>query len=286
MVDLHTHSTASDGSLRPSELIDAAVSRGLSALALTDHDTIDGLEEAASAAKTKRINFIPGVELEINWEPGEFHLLGLGITHPSYEFTMALNELCFLREKRNRDILDKMNESGIEVQYEDVKALSKGKIIGRPHFAAFLVSRKIVKNTEQAFDRYLGKNRPFYVRKYGLDLERAVRIIKESGGIPVLAHPLSLYVSWGKLPDLLKSFQEKGIEGIEAWHPAAKVRGCKRLEELGRNMGLYITAGSDFHGESRLDRKLGITAGGKKIDAAFLKIPLIETPNYSTDNIS
>ncbi len=283
MVDLHTHSTASDGSLRPSELIDAAVSRGLSALALTDHDTIDGIEEAASAAKTKNITFIPGVELGINWEPGDFHLLGLGITHPSYEFMMALKELCFLREKRNREIMDKINEAGIDVQYEDVKALSKGKIIGRPHFAAFLVSRKIVKNTEQAFDRYLGKNRPFYIRKYGLDLERAVRIIKESGGIPVLAHPLSLYVSWGKLPDLLKSFQEKGIEGIEAWHPAAKVRGCKRLEELGRKMGLYITAGSDFHGESRLDRKLGITAGGKKIDESFLQIPLIYA---STDNIS
>jgi predicted metal-dependent phosphoesterase TrpH len=270
MIDLHTHSTASDGSLSPSELIDAAASKGLSAIALTDHDTIDGNEEAAIAAKSKNISFIPGVELSIKWEPGEFHLLGLGITHPSDAFNEALKELCFLRENRNREIIGKMNELGIDVQYEEIQALSKGKIIGRPHFAALLVNRKIVRNREQAFDKYLGKDRPFYVAKQGLDLERAIRMIKESGGIPVVAHPMSLYVSWGRLPDLIKSFQEKGIEGIEAWHPATKVRSCKRLEELARSLGLYVTAGSDFHGELRLDRKLGITAGKQKIDDSFL----------------
>jgi predicted metal-dependent phosphoesterase TrpH len=271
MIDLHTHSSASDGSLSPAELIDAAVSKGLSAIALTDHDTIDGIEDAAAAAKEKNITFVPGVELGIKWEPGEFHLLGLGITHPSDSFKEALNELCILRENRNREILDKMIELGIDVQYEDIQALSKGKIIGRPHFAMFLVNRKIVKTREQAFDKYLGKNRPFFVPKQGLDLEKSIQIIKESGGIPILAHPMSLYVSWGKLPDLLKSFQEKGIEGIEAWHPAIKVSACKRLEMLGRSLGLHITAGSDFHGELRLDRKLGITAGKTKIDESFLE---------------
>jgi predicted metal-dependent phosphoesterase TrpH len=272
MIDLHTHSTASDGSLSPRELIEAAVAKGLSALALTDHDTIDGNKEAELAAKEKNITFIPGVELSIKWEPGEFHLLGLGITKPSPEFKQALHELFVLRENRNREILDKMQEQGIDIQYEEVKMLSKGKIIGRPHFAALLVNHKIVKNREQAFDKYLGKNRPFYVPKQGLDLERAILMIKESGGIPVIAHPMSLYVSWGKLPDLLKSFQEKGIEGIEAWHPAIKVNACKRLEVLGRSLGLHITAGSDFHGELRLDRKLGITAGKLKIDDSFLEI--------------
>lgn len=271
MIDLHTHSTASDGSLSPSELIDAAGSKELSALALTDHDTIAGIEEAAFAAKKKNITFIPGVELGIKWEQGEFHLLGLGINHPSGLFHEALDELCFLRENRNREILDKMHELGIDVHYEEIKALSKGKIIGRPHFAAFLVNRKIVKNREQAFDKYLGRDRPLYVPKQGLDLERAIRIIKESGGIPILAHPMSLYISWGKLPYIMKNFKEKGIEGIEAWHPAVKVRACQRLEELGRSLGLYITAGSDFHGESRLDRKLGITAGNQKIDDSFLE---------------
>ncbi len=273
MIDLHTHSTASDGSLSPSGLIDAAVSRGLSALALTDHDTIDGLEEAANAAESKNIIFIPGVELDITWEPGEFHLLGLGITNPSDAFKEALKELYRLRETRNREILNKMNELGIDVQYEKIKMLSKGKIIGRPHFAEFLVNQKMAKNREDAFSRYLGKGRPLYVSKHGIDLERAIHIIKESGGIPVLAHPMSLYVSWGKLPDLIKSFQEKGIEGIEAWHPAVKQGYCKRLEELGRSLGLYITAGSDFHGDFRMDRKIGITSGNKKIDESFLDIP-------------
>ncbi len=271
MIDLHTHSNASDGSFSPSRLIDEAVSRGLTALALTDHDTIDGNGEAAAAAGSKNIIFIPGVELEINWEPGEFHLLGLGIRRPSGEFKKALEELYTLREARNMEILDKMYELGIEVKYEEIKALSKGKIIGRPHFATLLVNRRIVKNREQAFARYLGKDRPFYVPKQGLDLETAIRIIKESGGIPVLAHPLSLYVSWGKLPDLVRSFKDKGVEGIEAWHPAAKLRSCKRLDELGRSLDMYITAGSDFHGEARPDRKLGITAGDRKIDDSFFE---------------
>lgn len=286
MIDLHTHSSASDGSLSPSELIDAAVSVGISALALTDHDTIDGIEEAALAAKLKNIIFISGIELSIQWEPGEFHLLGLGITRPSDSFKEALRELSILRENRNREILEKMNKLGIDVQYEDIKILSKGKIIGRPHFAAFLVNRKIVKKREQAFDKYLGKNRSCYVPKQGLSLERAIHIIKESGGIPVLAHPLSLYVSWGKLPDLIKSFQEKGIEGIEAWHPAAKARACKRLEELGRKMHLQITAGSDFHGEPRPDRKLGLTAGNRKIEDSFLEIFPEMKAQLSIDKIS
>jgi predicted metal-dependent phosphoesterase TrpH len=117
----------------------------------------------------------------------------------------------------------------------------------------------------------LGKGRPLYVPKEGLELGRALALIKEAGGIAVLAHPMSLYVSWGRLPGLIKELAEQGLDGIEAWHPTAKVRACKRLEELGLRLGLFITAGSDFHGETRPDRKLGISAGGRKIEEAILE---------------
>ena len=144
-------------------------------------------------------------------------------------------------------------------------------LVGRPHFGAFLISRRIVKNQEQAFKRWLGKGRPFYVPKEGLPFEQAARLIHQSGGAAVLAHPLSLYVSWGRLPIMLEALKDRGLDGLEAWHPTAAVKACKRLEELGRRFGLCITAGSDFHGSARPERKLGYTAGNRKIENEFLE---------------
>ena len=293
LIDLHTHSTASDGSFSPSALIEEAAKRGLSALALTDHDTVSGLDEAARAARERGLLFIPGIELEIIWNDesgGQFHLLGLGINRPSPGFTLAVDDLARLREERNLEIVDKMNKAGIPVSYDEIKAFagniksdntgqSGRKSIGRPHFAAFLVHKKAVRNREQAFARYLGRGKPFYSSKVGLEFEYAVSLIHESGGIAVLAHPMSLYVSWGRLPSLIQSLKERGLDGIEAWHPTAKVSACKRLEALGKKLCLGVTAGSDFHGEARPDRKLGISAGGKKIDESYLEsVPVIKTP--------
>ena len=275
MIDLHTHSAASDGTLSPSALIDLAVKRGLSAVALTDHDTIEGNAEAASAAAALNLRFMPGIELEIKWNNGgEFHLLGLGIDNPSPGFLATMAEIARRRQERNMEIVEKMNRAGIVTSYDEVISLSgaknaRGHSIGRPHFATFLTKRKVVKSREQAFLRYLAKGKPFYIPKEALDFERAVGIIHESGGIAILAHPMSLFVSWGRLPDLIKDFKEKGLDGLEAWHPAAKVSHCRRFEALGKKLELRITAGSDFHGEASPDRKLGITAGGKKIDDSY-----------------
>jgi predicted metal-dependent phosphoesterase TrpH len=277
LVDLHTHSNASDGSFSPAELIAEAVRQGLCALALTDHDTTSGLEEAALAARKTGLRFIPGIELQIEWNQGggetsgEFHLLGLGLSSPSPGFLETVADLAQRRENRNLEILERMNELSIDTSYDEVKALGGGHSIGRPHFAAFLVQRRIVRNIEQAFSRYLGRGKVLYVPKAGLEFEQAVSVIKESGGIAVLAHPMSLYVSWGRLPGLIKDLKDKGLDGIEAWHPTAKTGACKRLEELGKSLNLAITAGSDFHGAVRPDHKLGITAGGRKIDASFLE---------------
>jgi predicted metal-dependent phosphoesterase TrpH len=275
MIDLHTHSTASDGSLAPAELITLGIRRKLKALALTDHDTVSGVEEAKKAAVGSELFFIPGIELEIagtrEGVQGEFHLLGLGITNVSRAFTEATAMLAHSREVRNREMLDKMEELKISASYDEIKAFSRGKIIGRPHFAAFLVKRRIVKNIPQAFDRYLGKGKPLYVQKTGLEFDHAVSIINESGGLAILAHPMSLYVAWGRLPDIVKNIQSRGLQGLEAWHPTAKVKDCKRLEDMAKSLGLFVTAGSDFHGDFRPDRKLGITAGSRKIEDSLLE---------------
>jgi len=282
MIDLHTHSNVSDGELSPAMLIDEAVKKGLCAIALTDHDSIKGFENAKNAAKQhSNFHFIPGIEININWygsklvsglgPGGEFHLLGLGINKPSPAFISAVDGLFTRREARNREILDRMHELSIEATWEEVTAFSGGHVVGRPHFAAVLVKHKIVRNIKQAFERYLGVGKPLYVPKTGLPFEEAVSIIRESGGIPVLAHPISLYVAWGRLPELIKTLKEMGLMGLEAWHPITKSGQCRRLESLGKSLGLYITEGSDFHGKLCPDRKLGYSGKYRKIGDAVLE---------------
>ncbi len=270
MIDLHTHSRASDGSLTPAELVAHAAERGLSALALTDHDSIEGNAEAAEAAGRSGIRFIPGVELDIEWKRGECHLLGLGLVRPSASLATLLEGQVAERNARNAEIADRMRADGIDVDLGRVTALSGGAVVGRPHFAEYLVSIKKVKNRQQAFDRYLAKGRPYFVDRTGIPLDSGIAAIRDSGGVPILAHPLSLYVSWGKIGEIIRDFAARGVAGLEAWHPAARIVECERLERLAGELGLCVTAGSDFHGAARPDRKLGRTAGRRDIDDRFL----------------
>ena len=296
MVDFHTHSNISDGDLSPEMLVKEAVGQGLSAIALTDHDTINGLESAKNAAMQANVNgasfrLIPGIEININWTGnknipglgpgGEFHLLGLGINSPSPAFLSAIRELSRRREERNREILEKMHELSIDVTWEEFLAMSESShSLGRPHFAALLVKRKIVKSLKLAFDKYLGVGKPLYVPKVGLAFEEAVALIRESGGLPILAHPVSLYIAWGRLPDLVKLLKDMGLAGLEAWHPVAKSGSCRRLEAMAKSLDLYVTEGSDFHGLLSPDRKLGYSNKGRKIsNAVFEAIPELAKGN-------
>ena len=267
MIDLHVHTTASDGQYSPSQIIEKALEKNISTIAITDHDTVAGLDEGAAAAKEHGITFVPGVELNISYPTGEFHLLGLGFKQISPSLTEILENLVKNRELRNVQIIEKIREAGIDITLEEMKSDFPDTVLGRPHFAAELVKKKVVKTRQQAFDRYLAKGRPWYVARVGSNLDEAIVAIKESGGVPVIAHPMSLYLSWGKLPDALQNFYDRGVMGLEAFHPGARVTECLRLEELAHKIGYFVTAGSDFHGEKiRGDRKLGYTCGGRKIE--------------------
>ena len=267
MIDLHVHTTASDGQYTPSQIIQMASEKNISTIAITDHDTVAGLEEGAAAAAQKNITFVPGTELNISYPTGEFHLLGLGFKKISSSLEELLAALVKNREIRNIQIIEKMREAGVDITLEEMYADFPDTVLGRPHFAAELVKKKVVKTRQQAFDRYLAKGRPWYVARVGSNLDEAIIAIKESGGVPVIAHPMSLYLSWGKLPDALQNFYERGVMGLEAFHPGARVTECLRLEELAQKIGFFVTAGSDFHGEKiRADRKLGHTCGGRKIE--------------------
>lgn len=270
MIDLHTHSTCSDGVLSPSELVKHAFSKNIKVLALTDHDTIEGLSEAKIQSEELGITFVPGVELNIDWPKGEFHLLGLGLKNPSEQLLKILNDLQKDRDSRNAQIIEKMKEAGFDADLKEIQSKFKTCCLGRPHFAAYMVEKKIVKTRQQAFDKYIGKNCPWYIPRLGANLDDSIQAIKDSGGISVMAHPLSIYVSWGKIFPVMQDLKERGIVGLEAYHPGARVGSCIRLEELARELGFIVTAGSDYHGEAvRADRKIGHTCGGRKIDDRF-----------------
>jgi len=271
MVDLHSHSTASDGRLTPTELVALAASRRLSALALTDHDTVAGLTEAAQACATHGIRFVPGIELEVEAEAGEFHLLGLGLTQWNTGWVEGLVELQALRDQRNRKIFEKMREAGIQGDFDEVRALASGGQVGRPHFARFLVNRGKVNTVQDAFVHFLGRGQLFYEKKAALPLDRALALVHGGGGLAVVAHPFSLQLNLADLETKLGEWKELGLDGIEAWHPGAEPRQCRRLEGLAARWGLRVSAGSDFHGDNRPGRQLGLTSGGRPIDPKFLE---------------
>jgi 3',5'-nucleoside bisphosphate phosphatase len=270
MIDLHSHSTASDGSYAPAALVGLALERGLKALALTDHDTVSGIPDAEAAASGTTLSLIRGVEIEIAFEPGEFHLLGLRLEDLEGELAEVLRELAKARDARNSRILDKMRDAGFDASMDELRAVAGEGAVGRPHIAALLVERKAVRTKQEAFDKYIGKGRPFYSPKDCLELGAAMRVVKESGGLAIVAHPMSLFVSWGRLGTLMDEWKELGIDGIEAYHPTAKLSQCKRLDAMARDRGFRVTAGSDFHGALRPDRKLGRTAGNLVIGDEYL----------------
>ena len=276
MTDFHVHTTASDGQYTPAEIIRMAKEKNITAIAITDHDTVAGLEEGEKAAREEGIRFIRGTELNIQYPTGEFHLLGLGLKEISPSLNEILTELQNNRENRNRQMFEKLCEKFPgRLDWNELEEMFPETSLGRPHFARYLVAKDIVKQNQVAFDKFLGKGRECYVPRCGANLDEAIVAINESGGYPVIAHPMSLFLSWGKLPDAIHDFYERGVVGLEAFHPGARNTECFRLNELGRKLGFFITAASDFHGEKiRKDRKLGHTCGGKKIDQKL--IPEIE----------
>lgn len=270
MIDLHTHTTASDGQYTPSQLVEKLFQKGITVHAITDHDTVSGLAEGAEAARKLGMTFVPGIELNIERPNCEFHLLGLGLQTVSKSLSEVVQFLQNSRDNRNFEMIRRMNEDGVKVTFDEIQREFPGQVLGRPHIAEWLETHGIVKHRQQAFDKFLARGRPWYVDRTGINLDEAIVAIRESGGLPVVAHPMSLYLSWSKIEPVMVDFKDRGIVGMECFHPGARVTECLRLEELARKLDLFVTAGSDFHGEKiRIDRKPGHCCGGKKIEDKF-----------------
>jgi 3',5'-nucleoside bisphosphate phosphatase len=270
MIDLHTHSTASDGSCTPERLVELALSLGLTALALTDHDTLAGVEAARRAADGTGLLLIAGVEIEIETASGEFHLLGLALGEQREALEAALTRIQTARRGRNGRMVEKFQQAGIPLTMEELAEVAGGDIVSRAHFARLLVKKKFVTSIDAAFKQLIGKGMRFYEPRECLGLGEATSLIKSAGGVAVIAHPISLGLRGPALRAHLAACRDQGVSGIEAWHPNQPLKECRRFERLGRALGMIVTGGSDFHGEHIPRRMLGRSAGGREIPDSFL----------------
>ena len=271
LIDLHTHTTASDGSFTPSALVRYAASKGLRAIAVTDHDTMGGLPEALKEAEALGLEVVPGVEISVDFRP-EMHMLGYFFGSGYASINEVLEELKKKRAERNPKIIKRLNELGMDISLEEVEALAPGGITGRPHIARVMVSKGYAGSQREAFDRYLGSGRPAYFSKEKLTPEQGIEKILEAGGLPVLAHPIFLKRNETELDTLLKSLKKVGLKGIEAYYSEnTKAQTVELIRLAGRN-GLFATGGSDFHGSFKPDIEIGTGRGSLAVGYELLEI--------------
>jgi predicted metal-dependent phosphoesterase TrpH len=257
IIDLHTHSTASDGQYAPAVVATRAAAAGTQAWALTDHDTVAGLEEGAEAARTLGMRFVPGIELSAFLERREIHILGHFVDSAHTKLRDFEDLLAAHRRVRVREIIRLLALKGVSVTEEAVVACSGGKTIGRPHVARAMLSAGVVGSVKEAFDRFLGEGQPAYVGRFRLLAEEGVQMIREAGGVATLAHPGVSKVNPGELARL----RAMGFDGVEAYHPDHKREQAARYQEAAERAGLVCTAGTDYHGEVVApDRFLGTSS--------------------------
>jgi predicted metal-dependent phosphoesterase TrpH len=280
MLDLHTHSTASDGSDAPSRIPELAHAAGCSAVALTDHDRLDGLDAAERRAKELGVGFVRGCEISCEVPKGTMHVLIYFVDGDGGALGEELRRLQHARDDRNQRMLRRLSdELGLPVTLDEVEQEAKGSGIGRPHVAAVLVRKGSVASIQEAFDRYLAKGQPGYVEKVRLAPGDAIRIARRSGAVPVLAHPLSLGLEPGPLEALIAELAGEGLAGIEAIYGRYSPEERAGLADLAKRHDLVATGGSDHHGTYKPDLSVGVGRGDLEVpDDALEALAARRTP--------
>ncbi len=262
MIDLHCHSTFSDGSLTPEQLVDEGLQAGLSALALTDHDTVAGLPRFLAAGADKPIRPVPGVELSVDCSSGVMHMLGYWMDVHNRELVRQLEWIRDARTMRNRTMLEKLNELGLAMTWEEVQAVAGEDVVGRPHFAQVMLRKGYARDKNEVFDKWLGNGKPAYVDRARLTAENAVALIRGAGGVAVLAHPYSLRIGKEALAALLGELAAAGLAGVECYYSEHSADLTREYLALADKAGLVPTGGSDYHGEVTPGVRLGTGFGG------------------------
>jgi 3',5'-nucleoside bisphosphate phosphatase len=274
VIDLHTHSTFSDGSLTPEELVALARRRGLSALALTDHDSTAGMPRfraacAASAAEGYRegqgLRGIAGVEISVDVAHGTLHLLGYCLDTGHAGLEQMLERIRAGRQDRNGQILKRLNDLGLTLAWEDVASLAGEEVVGRPHFAQAMLAKGYVATKEEAFDRYLGKGKAAYFDRFRLAAPQALEVLLRAGGVPSLAHPFTLDLDRAALRRYVGELRDVGLQAIEVYYSEHSPDLTAQYLALAREFGLAVTGGSDFHGEMNPKIDVGVGFGALRV---------------------
>jgi predicted metal-dependent phosphoesterase TrpH len=265
-VDLHVHSTASDGSLSPLKIIERAKEIGLRAVAITDHDTIEGSAEALGYPPLPSLEILPGIEISAHVPSGTMHILGYLLRLDDSSLRQTLKRVQEARANRNMKIVERLQELGVPIQYPELTAVSGGGQIGRPHIAQVLVHKGAARSVDEAFKRFLRKGGAAYVSRYRLLPGEAIQMILRAGGVPVLSHPFTLDVrDEGDLESLLVDLKGAGLKGMEVYYPEHGPERTIQYERLARRHGLVMTGGTDFHGEAKPRVQMGIGRGDLRI---------------------
>lgn len=269
-IDLHIHSTISDGTMTPGDIVSLAENMGLEAISITDHDTVDGIVEAQRAAVGKKIEVIPGIELSSQYQEYEFHILGYYINYHDETLQQNLVLLQKERNKRNKAIVEKLKSMGINISFNKLIELSGGGQCGRPHIARLLVNYGVTASVDEAFDKYLRKGKAAYCERFVYDVRKCIKLITDSGGIAVLAHPYALTRSGCFLPAMLSTLKRFGLGGVEIYYPNHTKKFRKQLINLAKRYELLATGGSDFHDKSRPGMSL---ANGENVSVPSSLLP-------------
>lgn len=270
-VDLHIHSTASDGSASPSEIVSLAMSIGLRGVALTDHDTVSGLDEFIDAAAGKDITAIPGLEVSSLLFNKEVHILGFFIDHRNAELDAFLKTIRASRDVRNTVILQKLQAMGYQISPEELMEVAAGESVGRPHFASILVRKGYFEKPQDVFDKCLKRGTRAYTDRILPSPEETIRTIHNAGGIAVWAHPANGFTGRSQIKKYLKRLVGMGLDGIEAYYSLFSEAQTKMLLELAADENIIVTGGSDYHGMNQPSIELGTGAGDLKVPASVLE---------------
>lgn len=265
MIDLHCHSTFSDGSLTPEQLAEEAAKIGLSALALTDHDTVAGLPRFLVAAAGTAVRAVPGVELSVDCSSGVMHMLGYWMDVANPELIRQMEWIRDGRAMRNRAMLEKLNALGFAMTWAEVQSFAGEDVVGRPHFAQVMLQKGYAKDKNEAFDKWLGDGKPGYADRPRLTAEVAVALIRQAGGVAVLAHPFSLHIGKEAMAALFLELAGVGLAGVECYYSEHSADLTKDCLAMAKQANLVPTGGSDFHGEVSPGISLGSGFGGLNV---------------------
>jgi len=270
VIDLHTHSNKSDGSMTPSELVRYAKEKGLAAIALTDHDNIDGVREAMEEGKRVGIEVVPGIELSAKSET-ETHILGYFIDIENKEFLEALEEIKRVRIKRNEDTERKLHENGFNVSFDEAKEFAGTGIVGRAHFAKVMVKKGYAESVKDAFDRYLSNGKPCYSNLQGISATECVKLIKSAGGVAFVAHLHLIRKSDEDLLEFLKELKAAGLCGIEGYYSEYTPEMQEKYQSMAKELGFIVSGGTDFHAAMKPHIEIGKGLGNLKIPYSVLE---------------